>query len=164
MAELRAVDDGLLLILDADEVALLDTLAASLLTRVSTGSWDPHDAILARFAPSASRGDAEVARELRGMLVDELMETRRARLAALRADLTTWSSGSGPGIAHRLDREEAERLIEVINDLRLALGASVGVESIERADLDPEDPRAGTLGLMDHLGWMQGRLIEFVEP
>jgi hypothetical protein len=163
MAELRAVEDGLLLVLDADEVSLLDTLAASVLTRVSTGSWDPHDAILARFAPPASRGDEEVARELRGMLVDELMEMRRGRLTALREDLATWSIESGPGIERRLSRQEAEHLIEVINDLRLALGASVGVESIEREELDPEDPRAATLGLMDHLGWMQGRLIEFVE-
>jgi hypothetical protein len=66
-------------------------------------------------------------------------------------------------VEHTLDREEAERLVEVLNDMRLALGASVGVESLEREELAEDDPRAATLGLMDHLGWMQGRLIDFVE-
>jgi hypothetical protein len=161
MAELRSVDDGLLLVLDAEEVALLVALAESLLTRVAAESWDSTDPILARLAPAASRGDEEVADELREMLVEGLMDTRRARLEALRADLMAW--GGGEGFERTLDRGEAERLIEVLNDLRLALGASIAVETIEREELAEDDPRTATLGLMDHLGWMQGRLIDFVE-
>jgi hypothetical protein len=161
MAELRSVSDGLLLVLDGEEVALLTTLAESLLTRVSADAWDAADPILARLAPSASRGDAEVADELRGMLVEGLMDTRRARLEALRADLRTW--GGTAGVERTLDRGEAERLVEVLNDLRLALGASIGVEALERETLAEDDARSATLALMDHLGWMQGRLIDFVE-
>jgi hypothetical protein len=161
MAELRRVDDGMLLALDADEVALMDELAGSLLLRVGGSMWDASDPILARLAPTASRGDEGVADEMRGMLVEGLMDTRRLRLEALRADLDTW--GGSRGVEHTLDREEAERLVEVLNDMRLALGASVGVESLEREELADDDPRAATLGLMDHLGWMQGRLIDFVE-
>jgi hypothetical protein len=161
MAELRGSDSGLLLVLDGQEVALLVTLAATLLTRVSSRSKVEDDPILSRLAPPASRGDEDAARELRSMLVDELMETRRSRLAALQADLTSWSGPSG--IERMLDRAEAERLVEVLNDLRLALGASIGVETLSREEIDDEDPRSATLGLMDHLGWMQGRLIEFVE-
>jgi len=161
MAELRTVSDGLLLVLDAEEVSLLVTLAQSLLTRVTADSWDAADPILARLAPAASHGDAEVADELRGMLVEGLMDTRRARLEALVADLRAWDSGEG--VERRLDRSEAERLVEVLNDLRLALGASIGVATIEREELDEDDPRVATLALMDHLGWMQGRLIDFVE-
>jgi len=161
MAELRTVREGLLLVLDAEEVSLLVTLAQSLLTRVTADSWDAADPILARLAPAASRGDAEVADELRGMLVEGLMDTRRARLEALVVDLRAWDSGDG--VERMLDRSEAERLVEVLNDLRLALGASIGVEAIEREELDEDDPRVATLALMDHLGWMQGRLIDFVE-
>jgi hypothetical protein len=161
MAQLRVVGDGLLLALDGDEVALLITLAASLQSRVGSGIWDADDPILARLAPKASRGDDEADDELRGMLVEGLMDTRRARLESLRADLTSW--GAGGAIERTLDRAESERLVEVLNDLRLALGASIAVETIEREDLTEDDPRAATLGLMDHLGWMQGRLIDFVE-
>jgi NADPH:quinone reductase-like Zn-dependent oxidoreductase len=161
MAELRPVDGGLRFVLDADEVHLIVTFAGSLAHRVSSRSGDAHDPILARFAPTASRGDEDAARELRAMMLDGLMDTRQARLEALCDALDSW--GGGAGVAHTLDRAEAERLVEVLNDLRLALGASVGIEALDRDELPVDDHRIDTLHLMDHLGWMQGRLIDFVE-
>jgi hypothetical protein len=160
VAQLREVAGGLLLVLDPDEVDLLLTLSASLLSRVNSRSAQPGDPILARFAPTASRGDEAAAAELQDLLADGLMELRQDRLVSLRDDLTTWSSLGA--VERTLDRSEALRLIEVLNDLRLALGASVGIETLQRAELAADDPRASTLGLMDHLGWMQGRLIDFV--
>jgi hypothetical protein len=168
VAELRPVDGGMLLVLDRDEIAMLTSLVTSLAERLAldgrseTDEERLHDPIVARFTPETSRSDPEADRELRAMLAGELLDDRRARLLQLATDLAAWADGDG--VRHVLDAETAGRLVDTLNDLRLAIGASIGIESLDRADIAVDDPRALSLDLMDHLGWMQGRLIEFIDP
>jgi hypothetical protein len=163
VAELREVPDGLRLVLARDEVELLSSLASSLIVRLeSDGGGPDEDPVIGRFTPTASRNDDAADRELRGMLAGDLLDQRRSRLGALVADLETWADSTG--IVRVLDVDAAIRLIETLNDLRLALGASIDVEALDRDSLPEGDPRTMTLQLMDHLGWMQGRLIDFIDP
>jgi hypothetical protein len=57
----------------------------------------------------------------------------------------------------------AMRVVEALNDLRLALAATIGLDAVDRADLEEDPARADTLRLLDALAWLQGGLIEFVE-
>jgi hypothetical protein len=163
MAELRPVTDGMLLVLDREEVSMLTTLARSLVLRLSAdGVAASDDPIVDRLAPATSRGDVGADRELRAMLVDDLLDQRRVRLGTFVADLERWSDETG--LQHVLDTVAAGRLVETLNDLRLAIGASIGIVTLDREQLEADDPRTTTLHLMDHLGWMQGRLIDFIDP
>lgn len=163
MAELRRVPDGMLLVLGTEEVSMLSSLASSLVLRLSAdGAAASDDPIVDRLAPATSRGDEAADRELRSMLVDDLLDQRRVRLRKLVADLEQWSDETG--LRHVLDTTAAGQLVETLNDVRLAIGATIGIATLDREQLGPDDPRATTLHLMDHLGWMQGRLIDFIDP
>ena len=55
-------------------------------------------------------------------------------------------------------------MLGVLNDLRLAIGAQVGIESLERDRLDPDDPVTYRVAVMDHLGWLQEQLLHVLDP
>jgi hypothetical protein len=178
MAGLTVRSDGLHLRLERDEVAVLRTLALGLASRLEAGSRSADetadenpdhlraadDAVLARLAPIASHGHPEVAAELRRLLRAGLLGDRAARLAELVADLdrSTADQRDG-GSVLVLDRPAADRMLQALNDLRLALGAAVGIEQLDRNELGTDDDRHATLELMDALAWLQEGLIRFLE-
>lgn len=164
MAGLRPDGERLRLLLAEDEVSVLVSLLDGLAGRVAAVSagGEP-DAVISRLIPTVSRGDAEVDAELRAMLRDELLETRTQRLGALASDLRAWAVGSGGAVDRLLERDEAMRIVEALNDVRLALATTIGYDEELRESLDPDDARSDALVLMDALAWMQGTLIEFVE-
>jgi hypothetical protein len=94
------------------------------------------------------------------MLRDDLVGSRVSRLQDLSATLR---AGGDAGVDRVLDRDESMRMVEALNDLRLALAATIGYETIVREDLAPDDRRADAVRLMDALAWLQGGLIEFVD-
>lgn len=163
MAGLERVAGGMRLRLDVDEVDVVASLAEGLAARLvdAVESGLEADEVLGRLAPAVSRGDAEVDAEVRAMLRDDLVSARVARLQ----DLATALRGGGPsaGVDRVLDREESMRIVEALNDLRIALAATIGYESIDRDDLGPDDRRADAIRLMDALAWLQGGLIDFVD-
>lgn len=163
MARFTRVDRGMELVLEAAEVEVLSTLAGGLATRLegSTGSLRDDD-ILRLLAPDVSRGDRDVDAELRAMLHPELLTDRATRLRDLTARLADWRSETGD-VRAVLDRDAAMRVVEALNDLRLALAATVGLDAVDRADLEEDPARADTLRLLDALAWLQGGLIEFVD-
>ena len=162
MAGLERVAAGMRLRLDADEVdvvaSLAEGLAARLADTVESGVTD--DDVLDRLAPRVSRGDAEVDAEVRAMLRDDLVSARVSRLQDLSSTLR---SGGAQGVDRVLDRDESMRMVESLNDLRLALAATIGYDAIAREDLAPDDRRADAVRLMDALAWLQGGLIDFVD-
>ncbi len=164
MAGLRPDGDQLRLQLAQDEVSVLVSLLDGLAGRVAAVSagGEP-DAVIARLIPTVSRGDAELDVELRAMLRDELLETRTQRLGALASDLRAWAAESGGAVDRALERDGAMRIVEALNDVRLALATTIGYDEELRESLDPDDARSDALVLMDALAWMQGTLIEFVE-
>lgn len=158
MAFVRPAPDGIRVDLARVELDLLVRLCEGLATRLRAGG---DDAVIGRLAPDASRGDAEADAELRRLLRDDLLDGRAERLVRLATELRSWTpAGAGDGVRATLDPDAALALLQGMNDVRLALGAQVGVEGLDRAALGPDDPRAVTLELMDRLAGLQQGLLE----
>jgi hypothetical protein len=144
------------------ELDLLVRLCEGLATRLRAGG---DDAVIDRLAPAASRGDAEADSELRRLLRGDLLDGRAERLVRLATELRGWApSGGRAGVRAVLDDDAALTLLQGLNDVRLALGAQVDIERIDRAGLAEEDPRALTLQLMDRLAGLQQGLLEVLGP
>lgn len=161
MARFERRDDGLGLHLDAAEVQVLASLARGLRERVGTARSRPDvvDDALAPLLPPASRGDETVDAELRGMLRDELLAGREDRLGAF-IGLLEADEAASDGLDVTFDPDVAMRTVEALNDLRLALAAAAPQL---RAAADGEAD-ADTARLLDALAWLQGGLIEFIDP
>jgi hypothetical protein len=164
MARLQPDGSILHLVLDEQEVEVLASLAEGLADRIASGlSGAGPDAVIDRLTPTVSRGDADLDAELRGMLRGELLETREARLSAFARDLRASQHEATRDVDRRLDRAAAMQVVEVLNDLRLALAATIGFDEEFRQDLAETDPRNDAVRLMDALAWLQGGLIDFVD-
>ena len=74
--------------------------------------------------------------------------------AARRADRTVFDKVVSGVDARVLDDEEADAVLRVLNEARLALGARLGIEVEADHDAMSEDSRQ----VMDYLGWIQEEL------
>lgn len=142
---------------------LLVRLCEGLAGRLRAGG---DDAVIARLAPAASRADAEADHELRRMLRTDLLDGRAERLTRLAVALAGWGA-TGPdatgSVGAELAPDAALDLLRGLNDLRLALGATVDVERLDRTVLSEDDPRTATLDLMDRLAGLQQGLVEVLD-
>jgi hypothetical protein len=119
----------LLLRLDSAEIELLSLLLDEL-EAVLDGATDPDDDVLNRLYPSAYRDDDEADVEYRSLTESTLRAERHERIEACRADL------HAAGDVELTDADDARRWIQVINDLRLALGTRIGIQDDDQdADL-----------------------------
>ncbi len=143
--------------LHAQEVDLLQTLLRSLLDVLAQP--EPGDPIHDRLFPSAVSDDLDADAALRAEMFDDLMLARRGGLEAL-DELISSGKERGDHTVVRLD-DDGQRLVAgVLNDLRLALGARITIELIDRESLTEDDPRLETLALMDYLAHIQGELVD----
>lgn len=119
------------------------------------------DEALARLLPDGYRSDAESAAELRSLIQDDLVASKRAALETISAGLTA-RTGRGRLL---LDEATAEQWLTGLNDVRLTLGTRLGVteEMYDGADhgIDPD-----LLDVYTWLGWFQETLVEalWAEP
>lgn len=143
------------------ELELLRSLRDELHAALSAP--DPDDPMIKRLFPPAVLGDPEAEREVRALLGDELLASRLAGLEALVELLDRGTSHRG---AVRLDLVEDEPLLVlgVLNDVRLAIGARIDIEALDRESVREDDPVAYRLALMDHLGWWQEQLVAILDP
>lgn len=125
----------------------LDLLASipALLDAVGT---DPDDPAARRLRTPFFLDDPAADGELRRLVESDLDDGRRSD-----RDLVRSLVAGGGG---RLDREEAEAVLRVLVEGRLALAARAGVEDEE--DYEEIDPR--TAGFLDLLGVLQIELLE----
>jgi len=150
-------------LLEPGEIDVLTALASGLAARLR-GATAEDDGLLRRLTPRSSHADEEVDRELRAMLSADLHADRAQRLDDLVVLLRSGhADGAGPHVRIVLGRPEAERVVQSLNDLRIGLAATVGLDRTPREDLAPDDPRQETMRLVDALAWLQGGLIEFVD-
>jgi hypothetical protein len=121
---------------------LLDELEA-----VLAGDADPDDAVQQRLYPAAYRDDEAAADEYRELTETSLRTLRDERIGACRTDL---SDGAVLDLA---DAEVGQRWIQVLNDLRLALGTRLGITEADSGELDENaadaQPRALYLWLTE---------------
>lgn len=157
----KAHGDGVRMQLESFEVALLRELQEGL--EASLRGGDPQDPVLRRLFPSAVAGDRDADDELRGMIHDDLF---RQRLDGLERLLELLDRGTTRGRTLRVDLVDEEPLVVlgVLNDLRLAIGARLDLDALDRERLEPEDPEAYRVAVMDHFAWLQEQLLAVVDP
>jgi len=152
---------GIRMSLEEVEVELLRTTRDGVRAAVAGG--DPADPIVARLFPAAVHGDDEADAELRRLLHDDLLATRLTGLDELVALLERGTHHRGK-LRVELTPEEAVLVLGVLNDLRLAIGARVGIEDLDRDQLTEDDPVVYRLAVMDHLAWLQEQLLAILDP
>jgi len=144
-----------------EEVELLRALQDGIRTTLAEGDED--DPVVARLFPSAVSDDDEADAELRRLLRDDLLAQRQEGLDALLAILDRCEPHRGR-LRVELRDDEPLVVLGVLNDIRLAIGARVGVEHLDRDEVPEDDPVAYRLAVMDHLGWWQEQLLRLLEP
>lgn len=147
--------------LEQVEVDLLRQLRDGLRDSLEQAHED--DPVIERLFPSAVTGDDEADDELRRLIHDDLLRSKLTGLDELVAILER-AEPHRNRLRVELAPEEAMLMLGVLNDLRLAIGARVRVEEIERGSLSPDDPRVGPLAVMDHLAALQEQLLEIIDP
>lgn len=166
MTRIEPHHDGVVLFLEPEEIEVVAGLLVHLAARLASAGATPDDRVIERFTSAVSHGDEDVDTELRQLFREELLEGRGGRLRSV-SSLLDSARPPEPGQTERavtLTWDTALVVVQALNDVRLALGASVDVEALDRDDLDASDPRQPTLHLMDGLAWLQGGLIELLEP
>jgi hypothetical protein len=160
MASLEPTADGMLLQLDVEEARFLLKLFEELSDRLASepAQADPIDR---RLQPPVSHGDQAADAEVRELFGADLRSDQHERLRTVASALAAHADEDG--LVHTLDTALALAMTQALNDVRLALGASIDITTLERAEVPEDDARHATLALMDHLGWLQGQLVEFLD-
>ena len=145
-----------------------DDLAA--LTGLRTGNATPPEIpALRRLLPDFHRPDSEAAANLDDDAADINGAMRSlhepsiidAKLAAGAVILRTVPEGGGKVV---LNPEQAEAWLYGLNDVRLALGTTLGIDADTPDVLDDDDPRAPHLDVYHWLTWMQDSLVQALQP
>jgi hypothetical protein len=143
------------------EVDLLRTLTTSLAQLLA--GRDPHDAAVQRLFPATVVGDDDADEELRGLIHDDLAGVKQAGLDALVA-LLDGGERRGATLRVELSPEDTLLVLGVLNDIRLAIGARIGVTELDRGQVERDSTLGQRLAVMDHLGLWQELLLEIVDP
>lgn len=141
-----------------------DELAA--LTGLRTGhSSPPEDAALARLLPDFHRREpsddadtADLNGALRGLYEPEIIDEK------LRAGSVVLDTLPADGGKIGLTPEQADAWLMSLNDVRLALGTTLGIDADTPEVLDDGDPRAPHLDVYHWLTWMQDSLVQVLTP
>lgn len=126
---------GPVLRLEPEEAQLLSLLLDEL-TALLRDDAETNDDVLRRLNPAAYRDDPDAEAEYRALTEGSLRDVRDDRITACRAEL------ANGGDVELGDPEAARRWLQVLNDLRLALGTRLGVTQDAEPDIDPNDPAA----------------------
>ena len=151
---------GIRLQLRPQEVDLLVRLAGELRTALDQPEAD--DPVVARLFPPAVLGDPEADREVRDLLADALLADRLTGLEAVLEVLDRGRRARGRLVVDLVD-DEPLLLLGVLNDLRLAIGARIDIEALDRDHVGEDDPVIYPLAVMDHLGWWQEQLLAILD-
>ncbi len=147
----RAGPGRLDLRLDPHERRILATLVAELRAELEDPASAAPSGALARLYPPAFPDDPEAEAAYADLVLDDLVDTRRDRVAVVAATLD----------AHDLDDAQAAAWLGTLNDLRLVLGSSLGIEDGDEARTrDPDDPDAIREAVFAYLGWLVGAFVD----
>ncbi len=142
------------------EVDLLVRLAGELRTALEEPG--PDDPVAARLFPPAVLGDPDADREVRDLLADALLADRLAGLESV-LELVARGRRSKGRLVVDLEEDEPLLVLGVLNDIRLAIGARIDIEAIDRDRVAEHDPVAYPIAVMDHLGWWQEQLLAILD-
>jgi hypothetical protein len=91
-------------------------------------------------------------------MADALLADRLAGLEAVVA-LLDRGRHRAAGTSSTCVDDEPLLVLGVLNDIRLAIGARIDIEALDRDRVGEDDPVAFPLAVMDHLGWWQEQLL-----
>ncbi|SDC59194.1 protein of unknown function [Geodermatophilus telluris] len=132
---------------------LLDQLEQLLTADADDVDGDP---VVARLLPAGHRTDPEIAADYRELTEAALRSGKTDDLAAVRASLPA------TGGEVRLDPDQAGAWLRTTNDLRLALGARIGVTEETEPPEDPTGEEGQQLAVYYWLTALQGSLVDAV--
>lgn len=178
MSALRRDEDALQWRLRLDEHALLVVLLRELDEALDGPTDDP---VVERLFPPAVEGDRDEDEELRLLIAGDLLLRRHE---AIRLLLSLLEGAGAPDLAGDVEaleglpvgelpfvdvllvEDQPGMVLSVLNDLRLALAARVGLTAVELPQLlDEDDERShALLAMMDHLAYLQMQLLRHVDP
>ncbi len=128
-------------------------------SRCADGRAGGHDGSTNRPQQSTRGCDAaNLNGALRGLHEPEIIDDK---LAASRVILDTIPSNGGKVV---LTPAQAESWLMGLNDVRLALGTTLGIDADTPEVLDEGDPRAPHLDVYHWLTWMQDSLVQVLIP
>jgi hypothetical protein len=142
--------------LASQEVELLRELTLQVDAALDGPTDDP---VVARLFPRAAEDDS-ADEELRALLSGELLFVRHERHAAFLALLERAERGRRGTWSVLLVDTEPELVLAVLNDIRLALGARIGLDVVEDRTGDLPEGVAAALDTMDWLAAHQSLLLE----
>lgn len=157
----RRHGDAVRMELDDGEVALLRGLHEEL--RRWLADPDPADPVMARLFPPCAPEDDLVDAEVRALIFEDLLAERIEALDEL-VDIVDRGRSRGGRVRVDLVDDEPSLVLGVLNDIRLALGARVGIGELDRNDVDEDHPAAWAIMVMDHLAYLQEQLIRILDP
>jgi len=131
-----------------------DPLAA--MVGITSHDSPPEDDVLHRLLPNAY-ADSVDSSEFRRYTESTLRAKKQAHAIVMRIHLKS----SEDGIVD-LDHDNANAWLGAINDIRLALGVRLKVESNSHEHLEilaPDDPLRGVHAVYTWLGWLQESLL-----
>jgi hypothetical protein len=153
--------DVIRLTLSEPERELLRRLPDEL--RDAYSSDDPNDAVAARLFPRAYLDPTEEAseREWQALVRPEMLRERLAALEQVIGALEGAEPARRGRLVVDLGEDDVPALLGVLNDARLALGTTLGVD--DDTDLGALDPNAPDFPAYAAYGWLtylQGELVE----
>lgn len=156
--------DSLVWRLPAPLHGLLLTLLDDLDEAIDGPTDDP---VVQRLFPRAVEGEDDADAEFRMLLAGDLLLQRHEAIQQCRDLLNEGRRLPGSSTVRvTLRADEPTMLLQVLNDVRLALAARVGATAVELRQLvdddDVETHRA--LETMDLLAWCQMQLLEHIDP
>jgi hypothetical protein len=144
----RAGPGRVVLRLDPQERRILTSLVADLRAELDDPASAATGGSLARLYPPAFPDDPDAEAAYADLVLADLVDTRRDRVAVVESTLG----------AEVLDDAQAAAWLGTLNDLRLVLGSSLGIEEGDDASIadpdDPDDPDAMREAVFAYLGWL----------
>ena len=131
-----------------------DPLAA--MVGITSHDSPPEDDVLHRLLPNAY-ADSVDSSEFRRYTESTLRAKKQAHAVVMRIHLKSSDDGTVD-----LDHDNANAWIGALNDIRLALGVRLKVESNSHEHLEilaPDDPLRGVYAVYTWLGWLQESLL-----
>lgn len=143
MSHFRTTDKGIRVELSAEERLFLGDVAPLLAGIGAPGSDPAAD----RFRVPVYLDDPEANEEWWRLMGQDLDEARQADRHVFQRIVSSDEPVT-------LDTEQADAMLRVLNEARLALGARFGIDVESDHDELPEDSRQ----VLDYLGWIQEEL------
>jgi len=133
--------------LEAHERRILGSIVAELRGELEDPAGMAPGGALSRLYPPAFPDDPAASADYADLVNADLAQNRRDRVAVVETTLDLAS----------LDEPQATAWLGVLNDARLVLGTSMGIEDDAPDELpDQDDPEATRHAVFAYLGWLVG--------